>query len=1582
MKNIALLVSMFLVASVSAQNITMVNGTFSQCGGKILDPGGAGDYPASANVTTTICPTIAGSSVRLDFTQFATEAGLDELEVFNGPNTGSPLIGTFDGTLIPFSVQSNNPGGCITLRFTSDASIQNPGFSANISCVFPCQPVIANINSSTPAVSAGTIDLCLGETLVLNGSANYPSTTTLYTQSNATSSFDWDFGDGTYGNGQTVTKTFAGAGVYDLDLNVTDINGCDNSNDINILVRVSDVPKFTGTSALKPSICLGQTNTLTGVAQETEIVYFCNSNLSDTTFVPDGVGVAYTTSITLDCFDPATQIATVNDLQSVCMALEHSYLGDLDITLTCPNGTTIDLFFPPLTSLNEVYLGEPVDNDNSATLGDPYNYCFTMGAAQTWSQVGFPALPPPLGVIPTQTFTDNDGVVQANKYYIPAGNYRPQQSFAGLVGCPLNGDWTLTITDGLAQDNGTIFNWDLNFSPALYTTIFNSTPTLSDTAWAADPSIVSYSKKTIVVQPTTLGTSCYTFVATDEFGCDHDTTVCFTVLNGENSSFNYSQAGYCLNAANPTPTKALNGGTFSATPAGLSINAGTGTINLATSTPGTYTVRYLSPGIGCQTSTTRTVVVSPTPSATITGTQTICQGNTATIQVSFTGVGPWNFTYNNGVTNSSLSNISANPYTFTTSAAGNYTLVSVSNAACSGAVSGSAVITVNSTVSSSNTTATCDMSNTTYVVSFRLNGGNPASYNVTGMNGGTITNPSAGVYIFTSNAIASASPNYSFNFNDGNNCNVVNINGSQNCNCSATALLSGGGAICHGDSAMFTVDFTGTPPFQFTAFNGTSNKTFMGINTTTFSFYDSIPGGYSLVSMQDVTCGGSVGGTGILSLKPTPSLTVMDNAICEGSNYDITATPSQTGGTYSWSPGALPATQTITVSPASSQYYYVNYTLNGCSTIDSSYITVNQVPTITALDTAICQGNSVVVTSNVDLPGGTYDWQPSGQTTSSITITPPSTSDYTVTYTLNGCSSSDISTVSVGAQPTISTSSRTICPGETATLTTAVNPSGGTFLWANPPAPAGSNMSTLQVSPTATTTYPVSYSIGGCSASASATVTVKFAPSVSLKDTSICIGNSATLIAVVDSLGGGYLWTPGNLPTTPQITVTPANTTTYQLVYTVGTCTDTATSVVTVTPAPTVTVSAPSICVGDVAVITANPTPAGGTYNWTASPAIAGQTSQTVNDSPVVNTNYNVTYSLNGCVANGGTTLIVRPRPLATISGDREICEGETLMLTGSPNNASYAWNGPNLFNANSKNITINNVTANMAGTYTFTATVNGCSSTADTVVIINVVNTDFSANLLTGCAPLSVDFSNTTAGSVNCAWDFGDGSTSSDCGLVSHLFTNAGTYTVSLVVTDANGCIDQEVKNQYVVVSPIPDARFNLSSTELSEDDPNVLALNKSVGAVNYVWTVNGIQVSTDESPNLEIDFNGNLTASIGLYAISQGGCIDSLFKEVSLIEDVIFYIPNSFTPDGNSVNNEFMPVLSSGMDKDTYVLRIYNRWGEVLFESRDVNVGWDGTYSQNRLAPSGVYLYEVQFLLKETDERKRRNGFVNLQR
>ncbi len=576
------------------QNTIMTTGTLNLCGGSLLDPGGLGNYGNNEFVTMTLCPNSPGASIQLDFSAFNLESNFDFLTIYDGSNISGPTIGSYSGFLPPFIIQSSDPSGCITLVFQSDATATFSGFSANISCIFPCQSVIANMTVSTPAAVGGFIDLCLGQTLNITGSGTYPNSPGNYIQSDATSSFEWDFGDLTNSTQSITSHVYTAPGVYDLDLIIADVNGCSNANDINVKVRVSGEPSFVGSNAANSDICLGQSNSLSGFVQPLPLDYFCESVVTDTTVIPDGVGVSYTNNLNLDCFNPATNVTSAGDISSICLDIEHSYIHDLDITLTCPNGTTIDLYVTYPGAVNNVQFGQPVDDDLSATLGNPYNYCFTNTATNTIYSVAEPAV----GTPPIQNYIDNDGTAVAGAFYIPSGDYLSDQSFANLVGCPLNGNWTISITDNLNSDNGTIFNWGIDFAPALYATNNNFTPSVAG-AWAADPTISSNIGNTITVTPLTLGQNCYTFEGTDQFGCTYDTLICFNVSPSDDASFNYGQAQYCTSDANPTPIiTGTVGGVFNAT-GGLPINPLTGTINLGSAINGNYTISYSTPGLTC-----------------------------------------------------------------------------------------------------------------------------------------------------------------------------------------------------------------------------------------------------------------------------------------------------------------------------------------------------------------------------------------------------------------------------------------------------------------------------------------------------------------------------------------------------------------------------------------------------------------------------------------------------------------------------------------------------------------------------------------------------------------------------------------------------------------------------------------------------------------------------------------------------------------------------------------------------------------------------------------------------------------------
>ena len=396
----------------------------------------------------------------------------------------------------------------------------------------------------------------------------------------------------------------------------------------------------------------------------------------------------------------------------------------------------------------------------------------------------------------------------------------------------------------------------------------------------------------------------------------------------------------------------------------------------------------------------------------------------------------------------------------------------------------------------------------------------------------------------------------------------------------------------------------------------------------------------------------------------------------------------------------------------------------------------------------------------VDLPGGSYAWSPGTfGDVDQIDVSPSSTTDYQVVYTLDGCSSTDISTVTVNPGLTLTMTDDVICDGEQATVYGAGMPSGGTYDWMSPPAPAGSNVDSISVMPTQDTYYPLTYSLNGCTVLDSALVTVKYTPSVTVDDANMCEGTSADLIGVPDSSGGSYFWTPGNL-TSPQITVSPSSTTTYTLEYRINGCLATTTADVIVAPAPTVSVNPETICEGDSVELFATVTPAGGDYLWDHN----SSTTPSIWVQPNTSTSYNVVYSFGGCDAGASGLVTVNPIPTIGAGSNAPVCLGDDLNLTVTTNASDYDWSGPNGFQSNDQNPVVVNVQDADSGQYYVTVTLNGCTNIDSTYVVVNTAVADFSILNAQGCEPFEAVFTNESINSVSCSWDFGDLQTSNDC--------------------------------------------------------------------------------------------------------------------------------------------------------------------------------------------------------------------------
>jgi gliding motility-associated-like protein len=201
--------------------------------------------------------------------------------------------------------------------------------------------------------------------------------------------------------------------------------------------------------------------------------------------------------------------------------------------------------------------------------------------------------------------------------------------------------------------------------------------------------------------------------------------------------------------------------------------------------------------------------------------------------------------------------------------------------------------------------------------------------------------------------------------------------------------------------------------------------------------------------------------------------------------------------------------------------------------------------------------------------------------------------------------------------------------------------------------------------------------------------------------------------------------------------------------------------------------------------------------------------------------------------------------------------------------------------------------------------------------------------------------------------------------------------FDVSLTVTDLNGCVNTLTQTDMITIFAQPDAAFDATPTQLSSYKPLVNTDNNSTNATNYTWDFGDGFTSGGFNPSHTYPEDAGVYV-ITLYAIN-GICIDSAKTTVEVKEELTWYIPNTFTPDGDEFNNVFLPIFNDAFDKQSYTLMIFDRWGEILFESHDTTVGWDGTYN-GVLCKEGAYTWKIIIKQKLKDYRIDLNGHVNL--
>lgn len=348
--------------------------------------------------------------------------------------------------------------------------------------------------------------------------------------------------------------------------------------------------------------------------------------------------------------------------------------------------------------------------------------------------------------------------------------------------------------------------------------------------------------------------------------------------------------------------------------------------------------------------------------------------------------------------------------------------------------------------------------------------------------------------------------------------------------------------------------------------------------------------------------------------------------------------------------------------------------------------------------------------------------------------------------------------------------------------------------------------------------------------------------------------------------------------------------------------------------------------------------------------------------------------SINGCDSIITTTVNVNALPNITANSPAPICEGETVTLSGN-GGLSYIWD----------NGVINNTPFEPLATTTYTiigTDGNGCTNTttANVTVHPNPI-IDFTATPQIGCAPLEVEFLNATTNSINCLWDYGNGTSSTACGNTQITYNNAGIYSVTLTVSNTAGCTSTHTEIDYIEVQEQPVADFSVDNSYISIENTEVEFTNLSLYSTFYEWNFGDeFGGSNEENPLHVFPATGNTIYTVELIASNDIGCSDTTTAQIHVNDVIIYYVPNAFTPDGDEFNQIFQPVFTSGFDIYDYHLIIFNRWGEVMFESYNSEFGWDGTYSNGELVPDGVYTWKINFKESMSDKKHQEIGHVTI--
>ena len=668
------------------------------------------------------------------------------------------------------------------------------------------------------------------------------------------------------------------------------------------------------------------------------------------------------------------------------------------------------------------------------------------------------------------------------------------------------------------------------------------------------------------------------------------------------------------------------------------------------------------------------------------------------------------------------------------------------------------------------------------------------------------------------------------------------------------ANFSTSGTSCQNSSVTFTNSSTGGISYDWDFGDGDSSN----LQNPTHTYTSSGNYNVSLIVTNAAGCSDTIVKSIHINAPPFADAGP-DKVLCLGSTITLSAAG---GTTYNWLPGNQSGS-TISVSPSSDTSYVVIVTdANGCTDADTVLVHVNALPIpIVSPNQVICAGQSATLSAS---GGISYNWNPSGSTTSTITITPNGSTTYAVNVIdSNGCQATAFANVTVHPNPvSVLQTPVFICGGMSEILDPG--PSGTTYLWNT-----GATSQTISVNTQGAYTVTITNQFG-CSTVSPTTVTVGGQVVNNNNAISICQGQTATLNP--GYTGSTFLWANG--ATSQTITVSTSGL--YQVTVTdANGCTGVIGITVNVHMLPIPNFTPVDVCItqpvsfhdvssvnGD-SIVSWSWNLGDGNVSYQQDPLHSYSTSASY---PVVLT---VTTSA-GCSATLGDTVNVYPLPVANFSFNHD-CQGsaipfQDLSTTGLGNITIWNWNFGDGASSTLQNPTHTYATAGTYNVSLVSSTAGGCSDTKVLQIQIFPKPTiAFTPSALSVCAKSTVSLNNTSTssnGAINTwNWSFGDGTTSSIQN-PTHTYASAGTYTISLTGITSHGCSASLTKTIVVNALPLADAGSNASicfgtSTSLT-----------ATGGNSYVWSTGAATATISVSPIVNTTYYATVTNASGCTA------------------------------------------------------------------------------------------------------------------